>query len=83
MIIQIIDWHGGKLLEGTGYTHGEEIEGGEADALGIAVKLFKNGLNIRVTRQHSKCICKGECSCNGNIMPIIRVAVDDKGFSQR
>jgi len=83
MTIQIISWASPQLLEGTGYTHGQEVEGSDAVALGIAMELFMNGLNIRVTRQQSKCICKGECSCNGNILPIVRVAVDDKGFTQR
>lgn len=72
MTIQIISWVSPKLLEGTGYTHGQEVEGTESDALGIAMGLFMNGLNIRVTRHID----------SDNSKTII-VAVDDRGFTQR
>ena len=84
MTIQIISWSNPKLLEGTGYTHGQEIKGTDSDALGIAMQLFMNGLNIRVTRNSPKCFClresgTEECGCP----KIIRIAVDDQGFTQR
>jgi hypothetical protein len=73
MTIQIISWYSPKLLEGTGYTHGQEIDGTDAEALGIAMELFMNGLNIRVTRH-------GPPNYPDKT---ITIAVDDKGFTQR
>jgi hypothetical protein len=67
MKIIISDWAQGPFLRGTKYTHGQEIEGTDDDAITIASELFKLGRNVMLYHNDSN----------------IAICVDHKHFQQR
>jgi hypothetical protein len=46
MKVVVFDWAQGKLLEGTGYSHNQEIEGTKEEAARIASEIFLKGPNV-------------------------------------
>lgn len=66
-MINVVSWFSPKLLDGTNYAHGENIEGDELNAFLIAEDLFKSGLNVMILRKASN----------------ILIAVSDGNFGQR
>jgi hypothetical protein len=79
--IVIYDYALGNLLESTGYTHNQVIEGTPEDAVRIAGEIFLKGPNVMITHRQER----NEGTRKNPVMTpaSILIMTDNQRFQQR
>lgn len=81
MKITLFDYALGQLLEGSGYTHKQEIEGTPEDAVRIAGEIFLKGPNVMILHRQAR--NEGTHKNPVTIPASITIMTDNQRFQQR